>query len=53
MLSVYTDNVVQWLDAGVAHSVASALTDSTKGQYRGADEIFVLFCLFMRGIESS
>ena len=49
ILSVYTDDVVQWLSAGVAHSVASALADSTKGQYRGAEEIFILFCLFMRG----
>ena len=37
MLSVCADEVVQWLSAGVAHSVASALADSTKGQYRGAE----------------
>ena len=43
ILSVYTDDVVQWLSAGVAHSVASALADSTKGQYRsGRDPHLVL-----------
>ena len=49
MLSIYTDLVVEWLNAGVAYSVASALADSTKGQYKGAEEIFLLFCLFMVG----
>jgi hypothetical protein len=53
ILSVYTDDVVRWLSAGVAHSVASALADSTEGQYRGAEEIYMLFCLFMKGIECS
>jgi len=41
--------VVEWLNAGVAYSVASARADSTKGQYKGAEEIFLLFCLFMVG----
>jgi hypothetical protein len=41
--------VVEWLNARVAYSVASALADSTKGQYKGAEEIFLLFCLFMVG----
>ena len=41
--------MVQWLSAGVAQSVASALADSTNGRYKSAEEIFILFCLFMRG----
>ena len=31
-------SVVTWLSAGVARSVASTLADSTKAQYRGAEE---------------
>ena len=49
LLSIYTDSVVEWLNANVPHSVASALADSTKGQYKGTEEIFLLFCLFMMG----
>jgi len=48
---MYVVSVVTWLSAGVARSVASALADSTKAQYRGAEEIFLLFCLFMRGTQ--
>ena len=41
--------VLEWLSAGVARSVAYALADSTKKQYHGAETIFLLFCLFVRG----
>jgi hypothetical protein len=40
---------MQWLSAGVARSVAAALADSTKGQYKSTEEIFLLFCLFIKG----
>jgi hypothetical protein len=43
------EGIVRWLDSEVAISVASALAESTKSQYKGAEEIFLLFCLFVCG----
>jgi hypothetical protein len=50
-VNVYADEIVRWINKGVAKAVASALGDSTKGQYKGAEEIFLLFCLFMTGTD--
>jgi hypothetical protein len=48
-LFLYTAQVVNWIKRGVAKAVASALADSTMSQYKSAEEIFLLFCLHMRG----
>lgn len=49
MCYLYTDDVLNWINRGVATAVASALADSTQTHYKGAGEIFLLFCLFMQG----